>query len=69
MTAFLTWLRSILAAVLNGIAKFVFLLILVFRGAAGDRPGAGRRAARQHGADAGSAPIDAGFRAATRLFR
>ncbi len=30
MTAFLNWLRSIMAAVLNGVAKFVFLLILVF---------------------------------------
>jgi protease IV len=30
MTGFLHWLRSIMAAVLNGIAKFVFLLILVF---------------------------------------
>jgi protease-4 len=30
MTAFLRWLRSIMAAVLNGIAKFAFLLILIF---------------------------------------
>ncbi len=30
MTGFLNWLRSIMAAVLNGIAKFVFLLVLVF---------------------------------------
>ena len=30
MTGFLHWLRSIMAAVLNGIAKFVFLLILIF---------------------------------------
>lgn len=30
MTAFLSWLRSIMAAVLNGVAKFVFLLILIF---------------------------------------
>ena len=30
MTGFLRWLRSIMAAVLNGIAKFAFLLILIF---------------------------------------
>lgn len=30
MTAFLSWLRAIMAAVLNGIAKFAFLLILIF---------------------------------------
>ena len=30
MTAFLNWLRSIMAAVLNGIAKFAFLLVLIF---------------------------------------
>jgi protease-4 len=30
MIAFLRWLRSIMAAVLNGIAKFAFLLILIF---------------------------------------
>ncbi|MGZ5927724.1 MAG: signal peptide peptidase SppA [Rhizomicrobium sp.] len=30
MTGFLHWLRSIMAAVLNGIAKFVFLLVLIF---------------------------------------
>jgi protease IV len=30
MTGFLNWLRSIMAAVLNGIAKFVFLLVLIF---------------------------------------
>ena len=30
MTGFLNWLRSIMAAVLNGVAKFVFLVILIF---------------------------------------
>ena len=30
MTRFLAWLRSIMAAVLNGVAKFVFLIILIF---------------------------------------
>jgi len=30
MTAFLRWLRSIMAAVFNGIAKFAFLLIVIF---------------------------------------
>jgi protease-4 len=30
MIGFLRWLRSIMAAVLNGIAKFAFLLILIF---------------------------------------
>ncbi|MBN9554291.1 MAG: signal peptide peptidase SppA [Alphaproteobacteria bacterium] len=30
MVGFLRWLRSIMAAVLNGIAKFTFLLILIF---------------------------------------
>jgi protease-4 len=30
MTGFLRWLRSIMAAVLNGIAKFAFLLVLIF---------------------------------------
>ena len=30
MTGFLNWLRSIMAAVLNGIAKIVFLIILIF---------------------------------------
>ena len=30
MAGFLKWLRSIMAAVLNGIAKFAFLLILIF---------------------------------------
>ena len=30
MTRFLGWLRFIMAAVLNGVAKFVFLLILIF---------------------------------------
>jgi len=30
MTRFLGWLRSIMAAVLNGVAKFIFLIILVF---------------------------------------
>ncbi|MGH6828655.1 MAG: S49 family peptidase, partial [Rhizomicrobium sp.] len=30
MAAFLNWLRSIMAAVLNGAAKFIFLVILVF---------------------------------------
>jgi protease-4 len=30
MTGLLNWLRTIMAAVLNGIAKFVFLLILIF---------------------------------------
>lgn len=30
MTGFLRWLRSIMAAVFNGIAKFAFLLILIF---------------------------------------
>ena len=30
MTGFLRWLRSIMAAVLNGIAKFAFLSILIF---------------------------------------
>lgn len=29
MTRFLSWLRSIMAAVLNGVAKFVFLIILI----------------------------------------
>src|SRR5690349_12694012 len=29
MTGFLRWLRSIMAAVLNGIAKFAFLVILI----------------------------------------
>ncbi|HWF63796.1 MAG TPA: signal peptide peptidase SppA [Rhizomicrobium sp.] len=30
MTRFLAWLRSIMAAVLNGAAKFVFLIVLIF---------------------------------------
>ena len=30
MTRFLGWLRSIMAAVLNGVAKFIFLIILIF---------------------------------------
>lgn len=30
MTRFLSWLRSIMAAVLNGVAKFAFLLVLIF---------------------------------------
>jgi protease IV len=30
MTRFLSWLRSIMAAVLNGVAKFVFLIVLIF---------------------------------------
>ena len=30
MTGFLNWLRTIMVAVLNGIAKFAFLLVLVF---------------------------------------
>jgi protease-4 len=30
MTRFLAWLRSIMAAVLNGVAKFVFLILLIF---------------------------------------
>jgi protease IV len=30
MTRFLSWLRSIMAAVLNSVAKFVFLLVLIF---------------------------------------
>jgi protease IV len=30
MTAFLSWLRSIMAAVFNSIAKFAFLLVLIF---------------------------------------
>src|SRR5580698_3625638 len=30
MTGFLRWLRSIMAALLNGIAKFAFLLLLIF---------------------------------------
>src|ERR1700739_3061885 len=30
MTRFLAWLRSIMGAVLNGVAKFVFLIILIF---------------------------------------
>ncbi|HKD47721.1 MAG TPA: signal peptide peptidase SppA [Rhizomicrobium sp.] len=30
MTRFLSWLRSIMAAVLNSVAKFVFLIVLIF---------------------------------------